>query len=89
MSPAGLAILFDRAGGSLTGAMSDVIAKMKTNSQHADTLIQEIREIWDTWDAREEGADRGDNLLNYTTRSTTGSWRLISAATGALTQRGR
>ena len=64
-SPAGLAVLFDRAGGNQTEAMADAISKMKLNSVHAEKLIAEVREIWDTWDAREAEEFRGDDMLRY------------------------
>ena len=41
MSPAGLALLFDRAGGSLNETMRDVIVTMESNSTNADHLISE------------------------------------------------
>ena len=63
MSKVGLAILFDRAGGSLTGKMSDEIAKTELKSAHAQNLIAEIREIWDTWDVRDKV--QGDDMLEY------------------------
>ena len=64
-SPAGLAVLFDRAGGNQTEAMADAISKMKLNSVHAENLIKEVREIWDTWDAREAAEFQGDDMLRY------------------------
>lgn len=65
MSPVGLALLFDRAGGSLTKDMRDVIVEMETNSLYGDKLIAEVREIWDTWDAREAEEEQGDDMLRY------------------------
>ena len=65
MSPVGLALLFDRAGGKQTEAMADAIEKMELNSAHADHLISEVRAIWDTWDAREAEEFQGDDMLNY------------------------
>ncbi|XP_074660428.1 uncharacterized protein LOC141912902 [Tubulanus polymorphus] len=66
-SMVGLAILYDRAGGSLTEAMSEAISKMETNSLHAERLIAEIREIWDTWDLKDtvQGKVQGDDMLEF------------------------
>ena len=63
MSPVGLAVLFDRAGGSMTEAMRDVIEKMELEGPHAESLIAQIREIWDTWDLKDEV--QGDDQLEY------------------------
>ena len=60
-SKVGLALLFDRAGGKLTVAMRDEIAKNEVrNKRHLD-LIDEIKKIWNKWDSREEVA--GDDRL--------------------------
>lgn len=53
-SAIGLAMLFDRSGGQQTAAMADVIAKMEVSHLHHKRIIDEIREEWDAWDAREE-----------------------------------
>ena len=63
MSKAGLAILFDRAGGSLTEKMRDEVAAVELRSSHAQNLIQEVREMWDTWDVRDKV--QGDDMLEY------------------------
>ena len=63
MSKAGLAILFDRAGGSLTEQMRDEVAAVELRSSHAQNLIQEVREMWDTWDVRDKV--QGDDMLEY------------------------
>ena len=63
MSKAGLAILFDRAGGSLTEQMRDEVAAVELKSSHAQNLIQEVREMWDTWDVRDKV--QGDDMLEY------------------------
>ena len=63
MSKAGIAILFDRAGGSVTEKMRDEIAAAEMTSPHAQNLIAEIREIWDTWDVRDKV--QGDDMLEY------------------------
>jgi hypothetical protein len=43
MSKCGLAMLFDRAGGSLTASMRDVIANDEVKKPHAQAIIAEIR----------------------------------------------
>ena len=63
MSSVGIAVLFDRAGGKLTAGMAEAIEKMQLNSSHAEKLIGEVREIWDTWDLRDEV--QGDNCLQF------------------------
>ena len=63
MSPVGLAVLFDRAGGSMTADMRDAIEEMKLSGPHAENLIAQIREQWDIWDLKDEV--KGDNQLEY------------------------
>ena len=63
MSLVGLAILFDRSGGSLTEKMRDAIGKMELNQPHATRLIDDVREIWDTWDLKDKV--QGDEMLEY------------------------
>lgn len=63
MSMFGLALLFDRAGGSLTGAMSESMAGAKLNNLHGEKLIEVIRKMWDQWDSREDG--KQDNMLQF------------------------
>ena len=63
MSKAGLAILFDRSGGSLTEKMRDEVASADLKSPHAQNLIREVREMWDTWDVRDKV--QGDDMLEY------------------------
>ena len=63
MSRVGIAILFDRAGGKLTESMGDEIAKVQVKACHHKQIIEEIRELWDFWDAREEKKD--DNCLEF------------------------
>ena len=60
MSKCGLAMLFDRAGGSLTASMRDVIVKGEVKKPHAQAIIAEIRERWDTWDQKDKV--QGDNM---------------------------
>ena len=64
-SPAGLIILFDRAGGKLTEKMADVLSKTKLAEVHHDNVIAKIRAKWDEWDNREEGEDKGDGMLEF------------------------
>ena len=63
MSLVGLAILFDRSGGSLTEKMRDAIGKMELNQPLATRLIDDVREIWDTWDLKDKA--QGDEMLEY------------------------
>ena len=63
MSAVGLAVLFDRSGGQITAKMSDVIAADVPNEAHAQRLINEIRQMWDEWDLREES--KGDDELEF------------------------
>ena len=63
MSPIGLAVLFDRAGGSMTEAMRDAIGRDKLSGPHAENLIAQIREQWDIWDLKDEV--QGDDQLEY------------------------
>ncbi|XP_071487601.1 uncharacterized protein [Diadema antillarum] len=65
MSSVGLAMLFDRAGGSLTERMSDVISKFELKAPNAKRLLQEVRERWDEWDHRDEV--QGDDMLQFDT----------------------
>ncbi|CAH1791980.1 unnamed protein product [Owenia fusiformis] len=63
MSKFGLAVLFDRAGGSLTEAMRDQITTGNEIGPHVKYLIGEIRKIWDELDSREE--EVGDEMLQF------------------------
>ena len=54
MSRVGLAMLFDRAGGHLTEAIRDEIAKVQVQKPCHQRLIEEVRKRWDEWDLREE-----------------------------------
>lgn len=57
MSAVGIALLFDRSGGSLTEKMSDAIAAEEPKRVHAQQLIDEIRAMWDEWDLRDGEKD--------------------------------
>lgn len=60
MSAVGIALLFDRSGGSLTEKMSDAIADEEPKRVHAQQLLDEIRMMWDEWDLRD--GERDDKL---------------------------
>ena len=64
-SPAGIALLFDKAGGKLTPEMGEAISKVSLHSAHHKGLIGEIRKEWDRWDNQEEGVDKGDGMLLF------------------------
>lgn len=63
MSPMGIALLFDRAGGKLTEKMSEEISQVKLKDPHHKILIEEIRELWDFWDSAE--LQQRDNCLQF------------------------
>ena len=63
MSPVGIALLFDRAGGKLTGKIGEVIEEEDVKSVHAQRLIEEVRGIWDKWDIQED--KEVDGLLKF------------------------
>ncbi|CAH1788933.1 unnamed protein product, partial [Owenia fusiformis] len=62
MSKFGLAVLFDRAGGSLSESMRDEITNGTKLGPHVEYLIGEVRKIWDELDTREGEAD---NMLKF------------------------
>ena len=53
-SEVGVAILFDRAGGKLTGKMSEVISSVQIKSEYHKGLIAEVRKQWDFWDQQDK-----------------------------------
>ncbi len=53
MSKAGIAILFDRAGGKLSAEMGDIVANDKVALKYHQELIDDIKQIWDKWDDKE------------------------------------
>ena len=65
MSKVGLAILFDRAGGSLTESMRDSIANEETHHELHRRLLDDVRKIWDTWDLQESSELQGDDCLEF------------------------
>ncbi|XP_033630720.1 uncharacterized protein LOC117292690 [Asterias rubens] len=62
MSAVGLAVLFDRAGGSLNKVMLGAIDKMQLKSRHAQNLLAEVRKMWDVWDLKD---GEKDDMLEY------------------------
>ena len=62
-SKVGLALLYDRSGGKITGKMRDEIEKVKVTEPHSKQLIADVRKMWDEWDSREE--EVGDECLQY------------------------
>ena len=63
MSTAGLAVLFDRAGGQLTAKMSEAIEKMELKSERHMEILAEVRKLWDDWDLRE--TEKFDDCLEF------------------------
>ena len=63
MSKVGLVLLFDRAGGELTGEMADAVAEEKPKRMRTQELLSEIRKMWDVWDLRDE--IQGDDKLEF------------------------
>ena len=63
MSEVGIAILLDRAGGKVTKMMRDIIEKSELNAPNEMRLVADIRNIWDTWDLRDEV--QGDGRLEF------------------------
>ncbi|XP_078352217.1 uncharacterized protein LOC144636888, partial [Oculina patagonica] len=59
MSAPGIALLFERAGGNLSGKMAEVVEQEPVESVHAQELIEEVRKIWDRWD---HGMKKEDHL---------------------------
>jgi len=53
-SAAGVALLFDCAGGKLTEKMGEAVASVEVESSRHKQLIDEIRKEWDKWDKRDE-----------------------------------
>lgn len=52
-SEVGIAVLFDRSGGSLTEKMANIIAEVDVRAPHHQALIKEIRKEWDFWDTQD------------------------------------
>ena len=63
MSRVDLAMLFDRAGGSLTEAIRDEFEKVELKKPHHQSLIEEVRKRWDAWDLKEE--EEGDDCWEF------------------------
>ena len=45
--------------------MAEAVEKSKLNAPHAQTLIDQVKEIWDEWDTKE--VKTRDNALQYDT----------------------
>lgn len=82
-SDCGTAILFDRAGGKLTGPMAEVVSAGKLLYPHHDDMIANIRKEWDEWDNQEKGSDKGDGQLKFESFYHA-SWPRILVATCAV-----
>ena len=67
MTPVGLALLFDRAGGHLNVRMRNVIDKWEINTPQWKILKSQLRTIWDELDGTEELDQQGDDALEYET----------------------
>ena len=67
MSPVGLALLFDRAGGHLNVNMRNVIDKWEITTPHWEMLKSQLRAIWDELDGSEELSQQGDDALEFET----------------------
>ena len=52
-SQAGLAMLFDQAGGKLTTEMSDIVIESTNNTPHINDIIVQIKEDWEVWDVKD------------------------------------
>jgi len=61
-SATGIAILFDRAGGKLTGEMADIIAAIAIKSPYHLIMMEEIKQKWDEWDIKD---GTKDNCLQF------------------------
>lgn len=62
MSEVGLALLYERSGGNLTGKMAEAVEKAKVTEPHHAILIQEVRVMWDEWDLK-DGVK--DDMLDF------------------------
>ena len=62
-SIAGVAVLFDRAGGKLTERMSEVISSVQVKSEYHKSLIAEVRKQWDFWDQKD--TEQNDDRLQF------------------------
>ena len=67
MSPVGLALLFDRAGGHLNAKMRNVIDKWDISTPYWEVLRSQLRNIWDELDGSEETSQQGDDALEFDT----------------------
>ena len=67
MSPFGLALLFDRAGGHLDTKMREVIDKWEITTPQWKLLMSQLRSKWDELDVSEELENQGDDALEFST----------------------
>ena len=67
MSPVGLALLFDRAGGHLDTKMREVIDKWEITCPQWKLLMSQLRSKWDELDVSEELENQGDDALEFST----------------------
>lgn len=63
MSYVGLALLFDRAGGSITPKMREKIDKVDVKTDRHKKLLAEVRKEWDEWDLTED--EQNDECLGF------------------------
>jgi len=56
-SDAGLAMLFDQAGGHTTQAMTEIIEQSEETMPHIENLIKEIKQQWYIWGERDGTRD--------------------------------
>ena len=61
MSRVGIAMLFDRAGGSLTEMIRDEIKTVELKTNFHKRLMHEVRKEWNAWDLTEE--QKNDDCL--------------------------
>ena len=64
-SQAGLAMLFDQAGGKLTPKMAEVVNETTENSKHITALIDEIQVDWKLWDLKDGEDDDQITFDNF------------------------
>ena len=57
MSKVGIALLFDRAGGKINKEMREAIEKVKHNDYHMQTVINNVRLMWNQWNHCDEIAN--------------------------------
>ncbi|KAH3777931.1 hypothetical protein DPMN_179380 [Dreissena polymorpha] len=63
MNKVGLALLFDRSGGSLNEEMCYIIAADEAKNPYEKRLLEDIRQRWNEWDLLD--AEHNDEKLQY------------------------